>query len=189
MKLGTHNSMTYLPPKKWYMYPFKFIARCQNLHIDQQYQRGARMFDLRISYDSKGEAEFRHGSMAFKGNVEEILRYLNSKRKPVYIRLILEIKKNTKNREDKQRLFILDCKRWSETYKNLKFFCGRRKYDWVQVYKFELDDIDVIQKVSSMTGTVLDDWFPWLYARLYNKTNYKDWDAKKWLLVDFIEYL
>ena len=28
------------------------------------------MFDIRVSYNKYGEAEFRHGSMAFEGDVE-----------------------------------------------------------------------------------------------------------------------
>ena len=35
MKLGTHNSMSYLPLKKWYMYPFRFMAKCQKLSVDK----------------------------------------------------------------------------------------------------------------------------------------------------------
>nr|DAH01868.1 MAG TPA: hypothetical protein [Crassvirales sp.] len=34
MKLGTHNSMSYLKPKRWWMRPFHFIAKCQSRHID-----------------------------------------------------------------------------------------------------------------------------------------------------------
>lgn len=187
MKLGTHNSMSYLPPKKWHMHPFRFMARCQHLDIKEQYKLGARMFDIRISYDKEGTPEFRHGSMAFKGNVEEVLKYLNSTKARVYIRLILEVK-NSKDLERQQRKFIDDCTRWETMYKGITFFCGRRKFDWEQVYKFPKDDIEVIQKVSSMTGTVLDDLCPILYARLYNKKNYREWDATNWLLLDFIEY-
>ena len=29
MKKGSHNTMTYLKPSKWYLYPFIFIAKCQ----------------------------------------------------------------------------------------------------------------------------------------------------------------
>lgn len=187
MKLGTHNSMSYLKPKRWWMRPFHFIAKCQSRHIDHQYKLGARMFDIRVSYNKYGEAEFRHGSMAFEGDVEGVFKYLNSRNRAIYIRLILEVSKNTKNREDKERLFINDCKRWAETYTHIKFFCGRRKFDWVQLYKFELDDIELVQKISSMTGTVLDDWWPWLYARFFNKKNLeKHRDSKDWMLIDFI---
>lgn len=187
MKLGTHNSMSYLKPKKWYLYPFRFMARCQKKSIEEQYKLGARMFDIRVYYDDKFNAEFRHGSMAFKGDVESTLRSLNSKKRTIYIRLIFEENKYN-NCESKALKFIQDCKRWETEYANLKFFCGRRKYDWKQLYKFKLDDINVVQKVSSMTGTILDDWCPWFYAKLYNKKNYKEYNAKEWLLIDFIEY-
>lgn len=182
MKLGTHNSMTYLPPKKWKL--FKFIAKCQNLSIQEQYSLGVRMFDIRVAFKNF-IPEFRHGSMAFEGNVEDILAFLNNVGS-VYVRLVLEINKGTKGTQEE--LFIMKCKEWEKEYPNIKFFCGRRKYDWKQLYKFELDDINVIQKVSSMTGTKLDDIFPWLYARFFNKKNYNNRDTKEWLLLDFIEY-
>lgn len=187
MKLGTHNSMSYLPPKKWYMTPFRFMARCQHLSVEDQYKLGARMFDIRISYDKHGIPEFRHGSMAFKGNVEEVLKYLNSVKARTYVRLLLEVK-NTGDLHRQELLFNMSCSKWEHKYKGITFFCGRRKFDWKQVYKFKADDIEVIQKVSSMTGTILDDLCPILYARLFNKKNFKEWDASKWLLLDFIEY-
>lgn len=186
MKIGTHNSMSYLPPKKWYMYPFRFIAKCQRVNLEEQYKLGARMFDLRISYDDI-TPEFRHGSMVYKGNVEEILAYLNSLGKSIYVRLILEIKKNTKDRASQEGLFFLNCSKWEKEFTHLKFFGGQRKYDWKQIYKFKLDDIEVIQKISSMTGTILDDWWPWLYARFNNKKNIENRKKSKWLLVDFID--
>lgn len=187
MKLGTHNSMSYLPPKKWYLYPFKFIAKCQNISIEEQYRLGIRMFDIRVSYDKYNNAEFRHGAMAFKGNVNEVLSYLNSTKARVYVRLILEIE-DTNDVLRQECLFISDCSEWENTYKGITFFCGRRKFDWEQVYKFKANDIEVIQKVSSMTGTILDNWCPWFYARINNKKNYKEWNANNWLLLDFIEY-
>lgn len=179
--------MSYLPPKKWYLYPFKFMAKCQNCSIEEQYKLGARMFDLRVRYDKNNMPEFRHGSMAFKGNVENVLQYLNSTKAKTYVRLLLEVN-NNKDLNRQELLFSIDCSKWENTYKGITFFCGRRKFDWKQVYKFKADDIKVIQKVSSMTGTVLDDWCPWLYAKLFNKKNYKEWDSKNWLLLDFIEY-
>lgn len=184
MKLGTHNSMSYLPPKKWWMYPFRFIAKCQNKSIEEQYKLGARMFDIRISFDGL-IPEFRHGYMSFKGNVEEVFNYLNSLNTNIFIRLLLEIDKPNNAQEN---LFISKCVKWETEYCNLKFFCGRRKYDWKQVYKFRADDKDIIQKVSSMTGTKLDDWCPWLYARFFNRKNFKERNYFKWTIFDFIEY-
>lgn len=180
-KIGTHNSMTYLKPYKWYMYPFKFIAKCQSVSIEKQYELGARMFDIRVSFDKYGLPEFRHGHMVFEGDVYKTLDFLN--KKGVYVRLLLEVNKYDKVKEEH---FIDFCHLCEEYWTNIKFFCGRRKYDWKQLYKFELDDIDVVQKVSSMTGTILDDWCPWFYARIMNKRNIREHKDNRWLLIDFI---
>jgi len=48
MILGSHNSWSYLPPKKWYMKPFRFTAQCQDWDIKTQYEHGVRCFDLRL---------------------------------------------------------------------------------------------------------------------------------------------
>lgn len=169
------------------MIPFKFMAKCQSLSIKEQYKLGVRMFDIRISYDKNGIPEFRHGYIAFKGNVKKVLDHLNSIDDKIYVRLLLEVN-NTKDLKRQETLFKSDCAYWEYVYKNIVFFCGRRKFDWAQIYKFEADDIEVIQKVSSMTGTILDDLCPVLYAKLFNKKNFKNRDTSKWLLLDFIEY-
>lgn len=185
MKLGTHNSMSYLPPKKWYLYPFRFMARCQSKNIEEQYNLGARMFDIRIKFDKHSIPEFRHGSMAFKGDIFTVLYFLNAK-KDTYVRLILETKKQNKTQEDK---FIKFCTMVEVFFPHITFFCGRRKYDWKQLYKFKTNDIAIVQKVSSMTGTVLDDWCPWFYAKFNNKKNCKYYSSAEWLVLDFIQYI
>ena len=48
-KIGSHNSMTYLPPKKWYMYPFKFVAKCQSSTIEEQYEK----YSIRVTNNTK----------------------------------------------------------------------------------------------------------------------------------------
>lgn len=187
IKLGTHNSMSYLRPKYWYMYPFRFIAKCQNLDIDQQLDLGIRMFDIRLSYNKDLIPEFRHGIMVFRGNVEGILNKLNNFREPIYVRLLLETHRTTEDLDIKQKYFKIDCQRWEHIYPNLKFFCGRRKFDWKQIYKFKLDDLDVDQYVSSMQSKGVFSWFPWLYAKLFNKDNISKVNTNKWSLFDFIE--
>ena len=187
MKIGTHNSMSYLPPKKWYLYPFRFMAKCQSRDIEEQYKMGARMFDIRISYDEYGVAEFRHGSMAFEGNIYSVLGYLNSMPDDIYVRLILEVK-NTKDLCRQEHLFKLDCEFFESRYNHIIFFCGRRKFDWKQLYKFKADDIELTQKISSMVGTKIDDLWPWIYARIFNRKNFNRRNKDKWLLLDFIEY-
>lgn len=173
--------MSYLPPKKWYLYPFRFMAKCQSVDIEKQYELGARMFDIRISFDKKGNPEFRHGSMAFKGDIDETFKFLNDKK--VFVRLVLETKTPSILQECR---FIQFCHYVEKQFPDITFFCGTRKFDWKRVYEFKIRDINIIQKISSMTGTILDDWWPWLYAKTHNKKNLANYDRNEWLLIDFI---
>ena len=114
-KVGSHDTMTYLEPKKWWLKPFKFIAKCQSKTIEEQYNDyGIRLFDLRISYDPKtNELEFRHGAMAFKGDVLKTLEWLNSRDEKVYVRLILE---NTTRKAYDELIFPYDCMKFEKNY-------------------------------------------------------------------------
>ena len=65
--LGAHNSLTYLRPKKWWMVPFHWMARCQGVDYKEQYEKyGVRLFDLRIWFsDDTREIVVCHGVMTF----------------------------------------------------------------------------------------------------------------------------
>lgn len=55
--LASHNTFTYLTPKKWWMRLINFAARCQSNDIDTQYSHGARFFDIRIKNIHKDNDE------------------------------------------------------------------------------------------------------------------------------------
>lgn len=182
--IGTHNSMTYLPLKKWYMYPFNFIAKCQSKTIEQQYESGIRLFDLRINFDKKGNLRFKHGLITYKGRVSDVLNYLNTRKEKVYVRLLLEVN----NGEDcvmQEVQFIRACKYFEKAYKNITFFCGRAKCSWRQVYVFKFEEPNIKQYVGSMNKNKLYAIWPWLYAKLYNKKNLRE-VKEGWILMDFI---
>lgn len=182
-KLGSHDTMTYLKPKQWYLAPFKFMAQCQNKTIQEQYEKyQIRYFDLRVRFD-EGVPEFAHGMMSFHGNVLETLKYLNSHGEEVWVRLLLEISKED---EIQEKLFMAFCKQIEEDYPNLKFHNGRRKFDWKVVYEFKNPEPSLDQKVSSMTWGVWDDWYPYLYARCMNHRNIEEGTDKEYMLLDFV---
>ena len=182
-KLASHDTMTYLKPTQWYLYPFQFMAKCQSKTIEEQYDKyGIRYFDLRVKFD-EGNMVFAHGLITYKGNVWKVLEYLNSQEEEVWVRLLLEA---TKEDEIQDKFFIAFCQNVEEKYKNIKFHNGRRKYDWKQIYKFKFDEPSLDQKVSSMTWKIWDDWFPYLYARLMNKKNIAKGTDKDFLALDFV---
>lgn len=184
LKLGSHDSMTYLPPKKWYMYPFKFMAQCQSKSIQEQYEKyGIKYFDLRVKIDDDAQPEFAHGMISYKGNVWGILDYLNGLGEEIWVRLILE---TSKEDEHQEKWFYAFCQAIEEKYTNLKFHNGRRKFDWKKVYNFQNEEPVLDQKISSMTWKIWDDWCPYIYARLMNHKNIQKGTDKDYLVLDFL---
>lgn len=177
---GSHNSMTFLPPKHWWGYLGLWIARCQNKTIEEQFNAGARVFDFRIYYDyNEVEWNFAHGLINFKSDIRfwkylEILNTLaRAKNETVYIRLILEKYESDEDCD----CFIRYCNKALERgeYSNLKFFGGNRKGDWKKLYTFKGNIPDALnnQFVSSMMPDAR--WYekicPYLYAKRMNKVN------------------
>lgn len=75
MKKGTHNTMTYLKPRKWWMYLFVPFSKCQRVDLKKQAEFGARYFDFRVRYVN-GELVFAHGLVEYKADVFFTLRQL-----------------------------------------------------------------------------------------------------------------
>ena len=203
MNIGSHNSLSYIRPKKWWMRPFHFMARCQDIDFVDQYILGARVFDLRISFDRKyfGKVQVRHGAMEFDVPISLLnlfYYYLNSAG-DCYLRVILEFNKEPKDIEYQEQKFRTYCEQLENKYKHIKFFGGNRKYDWNVVYEFTNKDIPtLVDRYSSTTSLfksdnkflrIIDDLYPKLYAKLRNKKNFKEFDEgpNDYLFVDFVE--
>ena len=181
--IGTHNSMTYLPPEHWYgwfMIPF---ARCQRKTIEQQWDNGARCFDLRIRFTKQGEPYFAHGlyECTHKANpahvLEDLYKLMLRDNEQAFVRLILED-------PDKQNhnvyYFEQLCRTWEThqarqsvtTNKVLRFFGGNRKGDWAQIVDFDYKP-NLIQYVGSMMEDArwYEKLMPFAYAWRCNKKN------------------
>ena len=196
MILGSHNSMSYLPVKQWYLKPFYWVGRCQSKDIEEQYKTGVKLFDFRIRFEENNAPVFAHGPMKFKGDVYEYLTMLNKiAESPVYCRIILESNSPMKNQEKQEELFIEFCKNLSN-YPNIIPFGGRRKYDWSILYNFGTKEPVLDDKYSSTTNIFggpinkwtakIDDIWPWLYAKTHNKRLLKYGTDKDVLFIDFV---
>lgn len=100
--IGSHDTMTYLPAKQWYLKPFKWMAKCQNKSMEEQFNvYGIRLFDFRIKFDKHNKPWFAHGWLKFKGDVYEYIDKLNEMANtvegPVYARILLESNGKMKN--------------------------------------------------------------------------------------------
>lgn len=64
--IGSHNSMSYLPPKHWLWRLFTPFWRCQDKTIKKQIDAGVRFFDIRVVWDRKRYCwQFAHGLVQF----------------------------------------------------------------------------------------------------------------------------
>lgn len=187
--VASHNSWSFSEPVKWWMKLFRFVGRCQTKTIQEQYDEGVRMFDLRINDDN-----VHHGLIQYKTQYLKDLEWLNRKN-AIAVRVLYETNDINKDGENK---FIQSCKKLEETYSNILFFGGQRKCDWKKIYTFKNLEIPIIHRYSSTTTLfpklksnfwrICDDWWPWLYSYITRKQRnkwikeYKD----QWLMLDFI---
>ena len=199
MKLASHNTFTYLTPRKWWMRLLAFTARCQRVGYNQQLELGAQMFDLRIKFDKYGHAIVCHGLIEYDDPSDDkhfALWLLNSKAKeegiPYYVRVVLESKHPNDYQKD---CFRKCCAALLEFYPNILFFGGNDRSDWScqhPIYDFGTPIPDIDEQHASTTALFsrfprLDDLWPWLYARLFNHRNIKKGTSHDWLMIDFVD--
>ena len=186
--IGTHNSMTFARPAKWYGYLMIPFARCQRKALQGQFRAGARCFDLRVRFHSDGTPCFAHGLMEVRGNVQAALITLNAlatrAKCPVHVRLVLE---DPKLRACQEKPFRDLCRLCESKYTALSFFQGNRKGDWAQVYEFKEKPV-LAQCVGSMAADArwYERFIPCLYARRRNRHNLANPPAADIAIYDFL---
>lgn len=202
MKIASHNSFTYLRPRRWYMRPFAFMARCQRVSWGRQLVGfDVRLFDLRVRFDKKtGEPYFCHGFMRYEGNVYVVLNALAEVsvniNTDIFIRVVLEDKKPTQWEE---ALFYDFCEYVEYVGGRVHAFGGNDRSDWDckhPHYNFKTPLQNLNDKYSSTTTLFpkglkwlrfLDDLCPVLYARLHNRRNIERGTSHEWLFIDFVD--
>lgn len=182
LKIGTHNSMTYLKPSKWWLWLFRFAYKCQSLTIEEQLANGIRIFDLRIRLNKKGEWIFAHGLAEFKGispidTLNLINNFAKEKNEKYKVRLMWETK-DTDN-EEEAKIFTDLCFLVETTFTNIQFFGGTSIATWKNWYNFhpygdnpekrECWEYKTEQFVSSLSSFGVAAIWPWLYTTILKK--------------------
>ena len=201
MILGSHNTMSYQPPRTWWGKILRFTAKCQSANLyDQFHKYGCRLFDFRVRFSKNGDLVFAHGVVEFHGHVKTFIKYLDAiaeqVNEPVYARIILESNKPMDDQDLQDEHFCYFCEQIQKECPHIIFFGGRRKYDWSKLYEFYTVEPELDDKYSSTTelfggehGSLrakIDDIWPWLYAKTHNKKNRKKGTTKDCLFIDFV---
>ena len=191
MILGSHNSWSYLPPRRWWMRPIAFMARCQRIDIKEQYEKyGVRCFDLRVRFNKYGLGIIAHGIVEYcftASKLYEDLAWLDEKG-DAYVRVINEVRTMKQYKNRKGYLFRHFCERLEQDYRGIHFWCGRELFCWGYDYSFSGIEPTCDEKYASVCPPkLIDDWWPWFFARRKNRDIFAAGTKKDILLIDFVD--
>ena len=206
MKLGSHNTMTYLRPKVFWQRLLPFIGRCQSVDYKIQHSLGAVGYDLRLFWDDDGKLEYRHGFLRFPAdNIDEVLSYAESNN--IIVRVLLEVRSYNKllvsNIDGLRSRFKAYCSDIEKKYPSILFFGGQESGSGEKLYTFktETSGLAIDELHSSVTSLfksnnkflrMIDDLFPIIYSLIKNEKNISSYRNNKekdntYLYVDYIE--
>lgn len=206
MKLGSHNTMTYLRPKVFWQRLLPFIGRCQSVDYKVQHSLGAVGYDLRLFWDDDGKLEYRHGFLRFTAdNIDEVLSYAESNN--IIVRVLLEVRSYNKgligNIDELRSRFKAYCSEIEEKYPSILFFGGQESGSGEKLYTFKNDtgNLAIEELHSSVTSLfkshnkflrMIDDLFPIIYSLIKNEKNIRAYQSNKdkentYLYVDYVE--
>lgn len=206
MKLGSHNTMTYLRPKVFWQRLLPFVGRCQSVDYKVQHSLGAVGYDLRLFWDDDGKLEYRHGFLRFPAdNIDEVLSYAESNN--IIVRVLLEVRSYNKplisNIDELRSRFKAYCSEIEEKYPSILFFGGQESGSGEKLYTFKNDmgNLAIEELHSSVTSLfkshnkflrMIDDLFPIIYSLIKNEKNINSYRNNKdkentYLYVDYVE--
>lgn len=151
---GTHNTMSYLPVRQWWLRPFRRFGKCQDKDIFQQWESGVRYFDLRVRFNADGQAVFAHGLLDYETGwspdevVDILCRKAESSEEQVYIRVLLECM-SAPDEDTKSRFF--EFIKWCGCIhsQNPKFSWGVKTPFDIWVNKFDRPFIEVAEWINT----------------------------------------
>lgn len=179
------------------MKPLAFMARCQRKTIREQYELGVRCFDLRLFFDKdhictcdgKQVMYVAHGFIRYRiahEELEEQLEWLDG-RGDCYVRILHEARTESQYTKTTSLAFRLMCSFYERKYDNIKFWCGRNLYNWNQDYDFGVYPSCEEKYASVCPPSIVDDWWPWLFAYRHNSNIRRKGTTKDILLIDYVD--
>ena len=183
--IGSHNSISYLPPKNLWGKITRLWNKCQDKTIEEQFNSGVDYFDIRINLYNE-EWHFVHNKVDYGIVDNDIWKYLGETRLP--IRVIYDKRSkpkdiNYRTNRFKTYLWIL-----MERY-NVNIDSAITYWDWKEHYK-------PLIEVKEYHASVSAKWYQYLlgckwFAKHYNSYakqihyGYSE-DDKRVLLLDYV---
>lgn len=183
--IGSHNSMSYLPPKNLWGKITRLWNKCQDKTIEEQVNNGVDYFDIRINlYDE--EWHFVHNKVDYGVVDNDIWKYLGKTRLP--IRVIYDQRSKPKDTNYRTNRFKTYLWILMERY-NVNIDSAITYWDWKEHYK-------PLIEVKEYHASVSAEWYQYLlgckwFAKHYNNYAKKrhycySEDNERVLLLDYV---
>ena len=174
--IGSHNSATYLKEKSWWMAILRPWTRCQTKTLREQYNSGIRYFDFRIKVFGNTEFGHRtnicHNNVLYKESLFEALCEIDYD--DVYIRLILDYRKEPEDAERLSELFKSTINFINDHYK-LKVDNAITFWNWKEYIP---SSFNIQEEHYSVDASHWYEWIlgPFLFNKLKEKSYKKHFD-------------
>ncbi len=187
VKLGTHNSLSYHKPAQWWLRPFAWMARCQDLSIRQQWDAGVRYFDIRVKYDKGGTPKSGHGLVTYDVLPWDVLGLLEGYAArdggEVVVRLFHENSRRDPRRHAAEfREFCTAAV--AQFGKHVTFVEGGCRHNY---YNVLVDDVPARVCYAEYWRQKLCIPFPRRWARRNNHRLHRGDSAEEYSIYDFVE--
>lgn len=202
--VGSHNSMSFLPPKNLWGKITKPWSKCQNLNLYEQWEKGVRMFDIRVRIID-GVWHLVHNKVDYgKLDVIEFAKIINDiadkESNIIIIRLVLDVRKTPKDAEEYTKKFIALAK-----FINQLLICSCIIDDCITFWNWQHIDFHTGHSnketpfVVELHTSVCSNWYLYLkgtkwFAKKHNSESRKMTNLNtelydvKYLLLDYVQY-
>lgn len=185
--LGSHNSFSYLPIRRWYMKWTRPWARCQSKTIAEQLAVGVRHFDMRVRFNKDGSVRLVHNSIEFKQhNLDDSLYLINDYK--CHMRLVLDIR----NRVDasQEKMFFEYVKMIQKKYPDIRLHVQIASRGWTDIPEWSAGPFEIIGNYVSVIGYNMKNLIkymgiPKIYSKANNETIKKNFKGNC-LCIDFV---
>lgn len=185
IKLGTHNSLSYIKPEQWWLRPFNWIAKCQKLNLKQQWDLGVRYFDIRVKFINPTTIKSGHGLVTYNIYPELGIAALDAYSKQCNEKFVVRLfhENGLLNPSKYRGEFISYCEYLAKVFPDVTFVEGGCRYDYYQAIKKTVPKRICYASYSKRFRLPC----PKLWALKHNKNFHAQDNTIEYSIYDFIE--
>ena len=150
--IGSHNTLSYLPPKNLWGKITRLWNKCQDKTIEEQFNSGVDYFDIRINFYNDDEWHFVHNKVDYGIVDNNIWKYIGKNKIP--IRVIYDRRSKPKYESFERQRFIAYLYYLQQEY-NICIDSAITYWNWIEHYKPFIE-------VKEFHASVSAKWYQYL---------------------------